>query len=255
MNGVTSTGLAVEVGDDHVVGAQVDDLVLPELDGVAGELDERRRRRRPGSSRPRRSRRPAGSCAGRPRRRPGSSASTATSVNAPDSRWQTARMASARSPVSASVRLQQVRHDLGVGLRGHDDPALGQLVGELGEVLDDPVVDDRDAPAGRHVRVGVDVRRPAVGGPAGVPDPRRGGRHRVGRQQRPQVLELARLLAHVQGPVGHDGHAGGVVAAVLQALQARHDDVHGLPMTRVPHDSTHGPKGSRPAVGRRSGRA
>ena len=36
-------------------------------------------------------------------RRPGSSALTATSVNAPDSRWQAARMASARSPVSASV--------------------------------------------------------------------------------------------------------------------------------------------------------
>ena len=99
--------------------------------------------------------------------------------------------------------LQQVRHDLGVGLRGHHDPALG----ELGSVSSAkfsmiPLWMTATRPPRGHVRVGVDVGRPAVRGPPGVPDPRRGGRHRVGREQRPEVRQLAGLLAHRQLAVG-----------------------------------------------------
>ena len=78
-----STGVAVEVGDRVAVAADLDDLVLAELDGLAGELDE------------------GGDVAAEERlavadaddqrrvaargddRRPGCSASTRTSVNAP----------------------------------------------------------------------------------------------------------------------------------------------------------------------------
>ena len=61
--------VAVEVGDDGALARQRDDLVLAELDGVAGVVDERRRRRRRRTSRPHRSRRRAARSAARRRSR------------------------------------------------------------------------------------------------------------------------------------------------------------------------------------------
>src|SRR6185312_6056563 len=61
-----------------------------------------------------------------------------------------------------------VDRDLGVGVAGELHPGGLELSTQRGEVLDDAVVDHRDLSGGVPVRVGV-----AVGGPAGVPEPRR----------------------------------------------------------------------------------
>ena len=50
-------------------------------------------------------------------------------------------------------------------------PLGHQLGAQGGVVLDDPVVDDGQAPGAVEVGVGVLRRRVAVGGPAGVADP------------------------------------------------------------------------------------
>ena len=71
-----------------------------------------------------------------------------------------------------------MRRDLGVGLAEERRTAGAQLVAQLGEVLDDPVVDERQSTVLAEVRVGVHVVGSTVGGPAGVPDPDGGVRQR-----------------------------------------------------------------------------
>ncbi len=131
----------------------------------------------------------------------------------------------------------QVGEDLGVGLAEELDAlaleALPQRVG----VLDDAVVDDRDALVGRQVRVGVDVARHAVGGPAGVPDARRAleaGRHH-GREVGHAALDLAGL----QRLRRDDGDARGVVAAVFEPLEPLQQNGRGVLRPDVGHDSAH----------------
>ncbi len=85
--------------------------------------------------------------------------------------------------------LEQVDHDLGVGLRlervtGHHEGRL-----QLLEVLDDAVVDDRGRRGAVDVRVGVLLRRPPVRRPARVPDPG-GPRGRVLRDDPGEVVQL-----------------------------------------------------------------
>jgi hypothetical protein len=67
------------------------------------------------------------------------------------------------------VVVDAVRDDLGVGLRGELVALALGLVAKLLVVLDDAVVDDRDAVL-RDVRVRVSLARYAVRGPAGVCD-------------------------------------------------------------------------------------
>ncbi len=88
-------------------------------------------------------------------------------------------------------RLDEVRDDLGVGLR-HEAVALGgeaRLQREV--VLDDAVVDDDDPAAAVLVRVGVLLRRPAVRRPARVPEPPVAG-ERLALQARGEVLRASR---------------------------------------------------------------
>ena len=119
------------------------------------------------------------------------------------------------------------------------DARRRQLVAQLGEVLDDPVVDDGDAPILAQVRMGVAVGRTAVRGPSGVADAGRGVGQRVAAEQGLEVGELAGLLAHLELAVADDGDAGGVVSAVLQTAQAGDDDLQCLLLTDVPDDSAH----------------
>ena len=72
--------------------------------------------------------------------------------------------------VALVVGLDEVGNDLGVGVGGKLVAGGLQLRLELGEVLDDAVVDDEDLAVAVGVRVGVDVGRLAVGGPARMPD-------------------------------------------------------------------------------------
>ena len=89
--------------------------------------------------------------------------------------------------------------------------------------------------------MGVVVGGAAVRGPAGVADAQTARRQRVGTDGRVEVDDLARLLTHLDGAVGHDRDAGGVVPAVLHAAQALDHHPARLAGTDVTDDSAHGP--------------
>ena len=72
--------------------------------------------------------------------------------------------------------LDEVRDRLGVRLGREDVAPLLELVAQLPEVLDDPVVDHRDVAGAVLVGVGVEVVGPAVGRPARVREAQRGVR-------------------------------------------------------------------------------
>jgi hypothetical protein len=130
--------------------------------------------------------------------------------------------------------------DLGVGLAEELDALGDELPLQLGEVLDDAVVDHREAVSVGEVRVGVEVGRAAVRRPAGVADSRRAAAHRIRFERFAQRGELARLLAGVQAPVLIDDRdAGGVVSAVFEPREARDEDALAVPGADVSDDSTH----------------
>ena len=138
----------------------------------------------------------------------------------------------------------EVRDDLGVGL-GAEVHALGEeLLLERVEVLDDPVVDQRQPVVGAPaVRVGVGVGGAAVGGPAGVADARGRRRQVLGLERLAQVGELAGPLLGDHPVSGDEGDTRRVIAAVLEPGQALHDDIQGLAIDAradVANDSTHG---------------
>ena len=95
------------------------------------------------------------------------------------------------------------------------------------------------------MRVGVDRRRAAVSGPAGVADTCGGGGRRGRLQQLAQAGELTGRLDDFQSRGAHQGDTRGVVAAVLQATEAVHENSEGTGRTSfsqradVADDSTH----------------
>ena len=128
---------------------------------------------------------------------------------------------------------------LGVGLRRQRVAARLESVAQLAEVLDDPVVDDRDVAGAVLVGVGVQVVRPAVGRPAGVSEADRGVRRPVGDRGR-QVRQLAGLLLDEQVAVLVDeGDPGRVIPAVLEPLQPFDENRARLAGTRVADDAAH----------------
>ena len=178
--------VAVEVGDRVAVGGDHDGLVLAELDGVAGVLDEGRdvgaeehlavadadhqRRGAPGRDD---GARVVG--VGEHQRE--------VALEARQHRHHRAdEVARGRSVVVLPGH--QVHGDLGVGVAGELDAGGLQLGAQRGEVLDDPVVDDGDLARGVAVRVGVAVGRPAVGGPPGVAHAGGAGQPRRSRPRR-----------------------------------------------------------------------
>ena len=101
--------------------------------------------------------------------RSGSCSLTTASAYAPSSSATVARTALNRSSSRWQVIVDAVRDDFGVGLGGELVAARFELLAQLFVVLDDAVVDDREAVA-RDVRMRVALARHAVRGPAGVRD-------------------------------------------------------------------------------------
>jgi len=143
---------------------------------------------------------------------------------------------------------QQHRGDLGVRL-GLEGVTLGyQLQLELGEVLDDAVVDQGQLAAVGQVRVRVLVRGAAVRSPAGVADTGERLRQRVLLQFGEEIDQLAGLLPGLDGPLGDHRHPRRVITPVLQAAQSLKDNIQrtvtGIPtasrMAHISNDSTHG---------------
>ena len=133
--------------------------------------------------------------------------------------------------------------NLRIRIRSQPHPDRLQLSAQGGVVLNDAVVHHGHAAGAVHMRVRVAVRRRTVGCPARVTNARRGSRRistgptdRVpppipGRPQRHQAPRRQALLQVHQAPgattggqgaVHLHGHAGGVIAPVLQHAQAFH---------------------------------
>jgi hypothetical protein len=110
----------------------------------------------------------------------------------------------------------QMRHDFGIGFRFEPVALFLQLVLERQIIFDDAVVDEH-AGAGA-VRMRVLLGRPAVRRPTGMPDADRAAELLL-RQRLAQVRQLADAAPHVDPAVVQHGHAGRIVAAILQPLQ------------------------------------
>ena len=142
---------------------------------------------------------------------------------------------------------QQRGSNLGVGLGQEGHALVQQFELELGEVLDDAVVDQGQLAAVGQVRVRVPVRGAAVGGPAGVADTGQGLRQRVLLQLGNQVAQLPGLLPRLDHAIGDHGDARRVITAVLQPAKPLKDHVQSAVTTNgavnrtayIPHDSTH----------------
>ena len=80
---------------------------------------------------------------------------------------------------------------LSVSLRRKGDALILKLCAQCGEVLDNAVVNDGDAPVEGKVRVGVLIGRGTVGGPPGVTDTLVGLRERMSGQFLLEVSQLA----------------------------------------------------------------
>ncbi len=130
---------------------------------------------------------------------------------------------------------QQMRDDLGVRLGLQGVAAPGQFAPQGREVLDDPVVDDGDPARVVQVGVGVGVGGRPVRRPPRVPDPGPPGRQRPVPQLLLQIDELARLLRGGEPAVREHGDTSRVVAPVFEALESCDDDV----LRRLPSDITH----------------
>ena len=141
--------------------------------------------------------------------------------------------------VAVVVALDQVDHDLGIGL-GPERVAFSlERPLQLAVVLDDPVQHDRElAVVAAGQRVGVLLGDCAVGRPAGVAEPgRRDGAVRAG-----GVLEHLEVTdrPHVVEPIVlAEGEPGGVVTAVLEPLEALEKEVLTRSPSDVPDDPAH----------------
>ena len=141
---------------------------------------------------------------------------------------------------AAVLAPEQHGGDLGVGL-ALEGVALGEeLVLQLGEVLDDAVVDEGESSVVAEVRVRVAVGRAAVRRPAGVADA--GAAAVQGRRLEVvgEHLELAGALRRLDDAVVvDDGDARRVVAAIFEATKASHEHVEAVALSDVSDDSTH----------------
>ena len=171
---------------------------------------------------------------------PGSSRCTASRVNAPVEARH--RVAERLAQVAGRPVLLAEQHggDLGVGL-GLEREALGQqLVLQVGEVLDDAVVDECEATLVAEVRVRIAVGGAAVRRPAGVADAGAAVVQRVRLEFIGEHLQLAGALRGLDGAVVvDDGHPRRVVATVFEAAQAAHEHVEAVALSDISDDSTH----------------
>ena len=143
-------------------------------------------------------------------------------------------------PVPPPCRLDEVGDDLGVGLR-REAVALGlELSLQREVVLDDAVVHDDDAPAAVAVGMRVLLGRPAVRRPARVAEAVVAV-DRIVLEGLDEAVQLAGAAAQLDRVAADQGHAGRVVAAVLQPPEPFEEDRHDGSPADVADDSAHFP--------------
>ena len=112
----------------------------------------------------------------------------------------------------------------------------GELLAQSPEILDDPVVDDREPR--RDMRMGVVLRGLAVRRPAGVADADRAAERRRG-ELRFEVLQLALGASPVQPAVLDRRHPCGIIAAIFEPLQRGDNRARDRFSPENPDNSTH----------------
>ena len=240
------SGGAVEVDDGHVIGGDGDDLVLLQLDGLTSEVDE------PGDVG---SQEVLALAQADDQRGVAAGGDHPVGLIGVDGQQgegtlelvggQAHGLGEVALGLAGEAAADQLGCDLGVRL-GLEGVTLGpQLLLELGEVLDDAVVDHGELGLVGQVRVRVLVGGAAMGGPAGVTDAQRGGSHRGLLDLVDEVHQLPGLLPSFDPTSGDRCHTGRVIAAVLQAPQPFQQHVQSLMLSRllrqtdVANNSTH----------------
>ena len=141
-----------------------------------------------------------------------------------------------RVEAALHVGIDQVGNHLGIGVGDELAPLRLQLGPELAVVLDDAVVDHRDAAGG--MGVGVGLAGLAMRGPAGVPDARSAADGAPG-DQAFELDELALGAAKLDQAVGERRETRRIVAAVFEAPQPVEDVRRRLIRARDTDDSAH----------------
>ena len=239
---------AVEVGDAVAVGRDHHGLVLAELDGVAGVLDERghigadehlavtdsKHQRR-------------GAAGGDDRARFVGVGEDQSEVAVEPAQHGQHRRRKVSCGVAVVVLLgDQMDGHLGVGVARELDACGFQLAAQHRVVLDDAVVDDGDLSGGVAVRVCVAIGRPAVSGPARVAEARAadeaGG---LGFAERGfQVGQPAGPATHRQPATAiQQCDPRRVVSSVLHPAQRIDHNIAGRALPDVADDSTHRRRG------------
>ena len=135
----------------------------------------------------------------------------------------------------------QVCEHFGIGLAVEDVPLLGEVLLQRRVVLDDAVVDDRDAVAKLFVVavwVCVLLRHTAVRRPTGVRDANRSLEPATVVDELLDVRDATDRARNLEATI-HDGDTRRVVPAILKALQAFEKNVCCLATADVGNDSAH----------------
>ena len=154
------------------------------------------------------------------------------------------RVADGLEEIALVAVADQVGEHFGVGL-GVEMMALALEPGAEGAVVfDDAVVDERDVAGLVEMRVGVDLGRRAVGGPAGVGDAGGGAleKRSAGQSARAWSLSAATLPGDLETTIAvviEDGDARRVIAAVFEAAQAVDEHAWRIRFSDVSDDSAH----------------
>src|SRR5690349_3176960 len=113
-----------------------------------------------------------------------------------------------------------------------------QSLFDLEIVFEDSVVDDHEAAATVRVRVRVVFGRAPMRRPPGVADADRAG-HRLVAERRLERLDPADRAPNLKPATIENRDTRGIVTAILEALQAIHDDADRALVTDVADDAAH----------------
>ena len=223
----------------HAVGGERRHVAVVEINHAAGVFDQRQgvgSQQRGAVGQPHRQRAALPRGHDQPRL---IDANHAQRIGAVDSRQ---RLFNRRDQVACVTVADQMRDDFRIGVRSKIVPIGLQLVPQFGKVLDDAVVNQRDSTGGITVRVRVLVRGISVGRPARMADADGRARGTVQlRQLGFEVRHAAGRAYDIQFAVGgQQRYAGRVIAAVLQELEAGHEDRRRRLRANISDDSAHG---------------
>ena len=144
-----------------------------------------------------------------------------------------------RAIAAGQVLLDEVGEDLGVGLGQELMALFAQLLFQAEVVLDDAVMHHHDAPGAIAMRMGILLRRPAMGCPAGVAD----AVSAVDRIQPDSLFQVAQLAfgaADLQPvAIAGDRDSRRIIAAILEPFQAIENDWNNPLFTDVTNNSAH----------------